>query len=155
MLIKEFCQATGLSRDTVRFYVKRGLLRPHVGARQSNRYQVFDAAQIERARLIKSAQRLGFSLKDIAGLAKAYEARGLTLERKAEALRAQLAEIDDRARVIRAVRGYLAAKLQWVEGGEVGDAPSMRRVLAPKAPARAADLPGTGVTRQGREANRW
>lgn len=138
MLIKEFCQTTGLSRDTVRFYVKRGLLRPHIGARQSNRYQVFDAVHVERARLIKSAQRLGFTLKDIAALQRAYEARGLTPERKAEALRAQLAEIDERTRVIRAVRGFLAAKLRWVEGGEVGNPPSMKGVLAPRATAGAA-----------------
>ncbi len=146
MLMKEFCQATGLSKDTVRFYVSRGLLRPHVGPQQSNRYQVFDGTHVERARLIKSAQRLGFSLREIAGLAKAYEALGLTRERKAEALRAQLDALDDRAAEIRAVRGYLAAKLRWIERGETGAPPSMKRIPARKAPARpsvtsAADPP--------------
>jgi MerR family transcriptional regulator, copper efflux regulator len=31
MLISEFTRATGLSRDTVRFYVRRGLLAPLAG----------------------------------------------------------------------------------------------------------------------------
>ncbi len=32
MLIQEFCRATGLTRDTVRFYVRQGLLAPTIGA---------------------------------------------------------------------------------------------------------------------------
>ena len=55
MLIKGFCEATGLSRDTVRFYVRRGLLSPAIGSGAGNRYQVFDAAQVERAKVIKAA----------------------------------------------------------------------------------------------------
>jgi MerR family transcriptional regulator, copper efflux regulator len=31
MLISEFARAAGLSRDTVRFYVRRGLLAPLAG----------------------------------------------------------------------------------------------------------------------------
>ncbi len=133
MLIQEFCRATGLGRDTVRFYVKRGLLTPTVGSAPKggatngvpgNRYQVFDAAQVERARLIRAAQELGFTLAEIAALAAAYERGALSAARKAEVLRAHLAALDARAARLDALRGYLRAKLRWVEAGEQGAPPS-------------------------------
>ncbi|MFM2043320.1 MAG: hypothetical protein RLY86_1896 [Pseudomonadota bacterium] len=130
MLIKEFCRATGLPRDTVRFYVKQGLLTPQLGSRQSNRYQVFDGAQVERARLIKAAQRLGFSLKEIARIAAVYETGGLGPEGKADLLRAQVAALDGQMRVLTDMRTFLAAKLVWVEAGEIGPPPR----LAPADP---------------------
>lgn len=124
MLIKQFCEATGLPRDTVRFYVKRGLLKPTIGARSGNRYQHFDAVQIERARLIRAAQGLGFTLRQIAKLAKDYEEGALQPDEKAGVLRAQLAQIAARERDLRAVRHYLEAKLDWLETGEVGQPPA-------------------------------
>jgi MerR family copper efflux transcriptional regulator len=136
MLIQEFCRASGLTRDTVRFYVKHGLLRPTIGApasRQpagrhtteppSNRYQVFDATQVQRARLIRAAQSLGFTLREIAALATVYDAGGMTASRKAAVLRRHLAGLDARAVQLDRVRTYLAAKLEYVESGEVGPAP--------------------------------
>jgi DNA-binding transcriptional MerR regulator len=135
VLIKEFCQATGLPRDTVRFYVKRGLLTPDVGSRASNRYQVFDQAQVERARLIRTAQRLGFSLGEIARLAQKYEGRDVPRAAKAELLRSRLAALDEQARLLRLMRSYLAAKLRWVEEGEVGAPPAFP---APPSRARAS-----------------
>jgi DNA-binding transcriptional MerR regulator len=128
MLIQEFCRATGLGRDTVRFYVKRGLLTPAVGSAPkggvpSNRYQVFDAAHVERARLIRAAQGLGFTLAEIAALAAEYERGALTATQRAEVLRAHLAALDARATHLDALRGYLRAKLRWVETGAHGAPP--------------------------------
>lgn len=124
MLIKAFCEATDLPRDTVRFYVRRGLLKPSIGSRPGNRYQVFDAAQVERAKLIRAAQRLGFTLKQIAELGKRYDAEEVGSEAKMAVLRVQVAQLAAQERELRRVRKYLAAKLNWVEGGEVGAMPS-------------------------------
>jgi DNA-binding transcriptional MerR regulator len=125
MLIKEFCQRTGLPRDTVRFYVKRGLLTPDVGTRQSNRYQVFDTYQIERAKMIRAAQRLGFTLGQIAELGKSYHAEAAGSEARKAVLREQIEQLAARERELRHVRTYLSAKLHWVESGEVGPPPTM------------------------------
>lgn len=144
MLIHQFCEATGLSRDTVRFYVKRGLLTPSIGAGQStNRYQVFDLSQVERARLIRAAQGLGFTLTEIAALAKAYEDGALTRARRAEVLREHLAALDERAARLRAVRSYLSAKLRWVESGERGAPPATPPALRQPDATRATHLRGS------------
>lgn len=124
MLIKQFSEATGLPRDTVRFYVKRGLLKPTIGSRSGNRYQHFDAAQIERAKLIRAAQGLGFTLRQIAELAKDYEQETLSAEDRAGVLRAQLMHITQCERDLREMRRYLEAKLLWLETGASGAQPA-------------------------------
>ncbi len=79
MLISEFARATGLSRDTIRFYVRRGLLRPLAGNKGgSNPYQVFTNEHVQMARTIRMAQSLGFSLREIAALNAEYQAKRIT-----------------------------------------------------------------------------
>ncbi|HEX8394151.1 MAG TPA: MerR family transcriptional regulator [Longimicrobium sp.] len=125
MLIQEFCRATGLGRDTVRFYVKRGLLTPAVGSSPGNRYRVFDEAQVERARLIRTAQRLGFTLRQIGALAAEYEHGGVSREGRARLLRQHLAQIDVLAEQMATLRAYLVSKIGWLEGGENGPPPGL------------------------------
>ena len=115
MLIKAFCEATGLPRDTVRFYVKRGLLTPSVGSKPGNRYQVFDAAQVERARHIRAAQKLGFTLRQIEQFARDYERSALGREAKIGILQARLADLDDQAKTLRELRKVLTNKLRQLE----------------------------------------
>jgi DNA-binding transcriptional MerR regulator len=124
MLIGEFCRATGLGRDTVRFYVRRGLLKPARGSRPGNDYQVFGPEQVERARLIRTAQSLGFTLKEIAALAAAYEQDEMTREARIALLRDQVAQLDRQARQLQSIRTYLSAKISWLEAGEVGPSPA-------------------------------
>jgi MerR family regulatory protein len=42
MLISEFARAAGLSRDTVRFYVRRGLLAPLAGNKGAPAFVKYD-----------------------------------------------------------------------------------------------------------------
>ena len=83
MLIAEFVRATGLSRDTIRFYVKKRLLQPEI---RLNRYQDFDAEQVDRALLIREHQALGFTLREIATLSEEFS-RGISLQRQAQVMR--------------------------------------------------------------------
>jgi MerR family transcriptional regulator, copper efflux regulator len=57
--IGAFARRTGLSRDTIRFYERKGLLVPTV---EANGYRTFDQQAVERAQAIQVAQGLGFSL---------------------------------------------------------------------------------------------
>jgi DNA-binding transcriptional MerR regulator len=124
MLIGEFCRATGLGRDTVRFYIRRGLLKPERGHGPGNDYQVFSAGQVQRVRLIRAAQSLGFTLKEIAALAEAYERDDMTREARSALLRERVAALDEQAQRLNDMRAYLIAKIQWLEGGESGPAPA-------------------------------
>jgi MerR family mercuric resistance operon transcriptional regulator len=66
LTIGELARACGVNVETIRFYQRRGLLaepvRPYGGIRRYGR------ADVERVRFVKSAQRLGFSLDEVAQL---------------------------------------------------------------------------------------
>ncbi len=128
MRIAEFVKATGLPRDTVRFYVKKGLLQPEVGRGGTNRYQHFDAEQIDRALLIREKQALGFTLDEIAVLSAEF-ARGISPSRHAEVMRERLVVIDEQAARLARLRRYFKAKIAWLEGGAVTEPPSFARIV--------------------------
>lgn len=66
LTISRFAMAGGVTVETVRFYQRKGLLpqprKPYGGIRR------YGADDVTRVRFVKSAQRLGFSLDEIADL---------------------------------------------------------------------------------------
>lgn len=66
LTIGALARAAGVGVETIRFYQRKGLLsepdRPYGGIRR------YGDADAERLRFIKSAQRLGFSLDEVADL---------------------------------------------------------------------------------------
>jgi DNA-binding transcriptional MerR regulator len=124
MLISEFSRTAGLTPDTVRFYVRRGLLKPETGAKGGARpYQIFTAEHVEAARMIKLAQSLGFSLKEIGALAAEYQSGALTHARAAVIMRKQLDKLDAKAAQLNGVIAYLRAKVKWLDRGGKGREP--------------------------------
>jgi MerR family mercuric resistance operon transcriptional regulator len=113
--------AAGVNVETIRFYQRKGLLpEPPRPYGQIRRYGEPDVARI---RFVKSAQRLGFSLEEIAGLLKLQdgthcgEARVLA-EQKLEDVRAKLRDLRRMESVLRrlaadcrASRGTIACPL--------------------------------------------
>ncbi|MGO1078167.1 MerR family transcriptional regulator [Inquilinus sp. CA228] len=121
MLISEFARATRLPVDTVRFYVRRGLLAPETNGKGGrNPYQIFTAEHVREARLIRMAQSLGMSLKEIAAIGQENRRGGITRERSIELMAEQLARVERKAAELAAMAGYLRAKLAWLKGGEQG-----------------------------------
>jgi MerR family mercuric resistance operon transcriptional regulator len=85
-----------VSVETIRFYQRKGLLpEPHRPYGSIRRYSPSDVARVQ---FIKSAQRIGFSLDEVAELLKledgahCTEARGLA-ERKLQEVREKLADL--------------------------------------------------------------
>lgn len=62
MRIGELAQTCCVSRDTLRFYEERGLIRAR---RSANGYRDYPAETVQLVLLIKTAQKLGFSLGEI------------------------------------------------------------------------------------------
>nr|WP_321985396.1 MerR family transcriptional regulator [uncultured Lichenicoccus sp.] len=115
MLISEFARRTGLSSDTVRFYVRLGLLEPATGSKGGrNPYQVFTAEHVEIARIIRMAQSMGFSLKEISALGAEHRSGKMTRERSAEIMTRQLARLEQQAAHLNAMTAYLRAKVDWL-----------------------------------------
>ena len=88
--------AAGVNVETIRFYQRKGLMqepsRPLGGIRR------YGESDLARVRFIKSAQRLGFSLEEIADLLKLDDGTHCTdaraqAERKLTDIRARLADL--------------------------------------------------------------
>ncbi|HEY0622252.1 MerR family transcriptional regulator [Sphingomonas sp.] len=123
MLISEFARRAGLSVDTVRFYIRKGLLAPGTGLKGgSNPYQLFAEEHLEVARAIRMAQGLGFTLREIATLAAEYQA-GMTTERSLELMRMQLGRLEEKAAQLGAMIDYTRAKVAWLESDQKGAEP--------------------------------
>ena len=109
MQIGELSAATGLSRDTLRFYEKRGLLAERRGG---NGYRDYPPEAVEWLRYVRTAQALGFTLAEIETglpLLAAPDAAAAPLR---DALARKLADIDARIAGLAALRAELARRLE-------------------------------------------
>jgi MerR family mercuric resistance operon transcriptional regulator len=103
LTIGTFAKAAGVNVETIRFYQRRGLLpepdKPYGSIRR------YTASDVSRVQFIKAAQRLGFSLDEIADLlaledgSHCSEARAQA-ERKLADVRARLADLRRIERVL-------------------------------------------------------
>jgi MerR family mercuric resistance operon transcriptional regulator len=76
LTIGAVAKAAGVNVETVRFYQRRALLpEPDKPYGRIRRYEAKDVA---RVRFVKAAQRLGFSLDEVAGLLSWTTARTVT-----------------------------------------------------------------------------
>lgn len=129
MQIGAFSKATGISPDTIRFYVRKGLLTPEIGRKGgSNPYQIFTAEHVRTATMIRMGKSLGMTLKEFAAVQEVFLASGGTRESALQIMAEQLDKLEAKAAELSALTGYLRAKMEWMEGGEKGPAPSLDRI---------------------------
>ncbi|RFP35199.1 MerR family transcriptional regulator [Duganella sp. BJB476] len=108
MQIGEIAGATGLSRDTLRFYEKRGLLRAR---RSANGYRDYPPEAVDWLRYIRLAQALGFTLAEIEADLPLLAAPESSAPQLRAALERKLEDIDQRIEGLHALRGELARRL--------------------------------------------
>lgn len=109
MQIGEIASATGISRDTLRFYEKQGLLTARRGA---NGYRDYPPDAVDWLRYIRTAQQLGFTLKEIEADLPLLADPQASPARLRAALQAKVEEIDRRMTGLAALRAELARRLQ-------------------------------------------
>src|ERR1700704_7163904 len=119
MLISDFARETGLPRDTVRFYARLGLLRPRTNGKGGRHpYSVFTDEDIQAAEVIRIAQSLGMSLKEIAAFNEERRKGHLTSERRVEIMSAQLVSLEAKATELETIISYVRAKIDWLTGSQ-------------------------------------
>jgi len=98
-------RVTGVSRETIRYYERQGLL----GAppRSASGYREYPHEAIGALRFIKGAQALGFSLKEVAELqALIGESQTVCGDMRDRAL-LKLTDIDEKIKALQSMRGTL------------------------------------------------
>jgi DNA-binding transcriptional MerR regulator len=124
MLISDFARLTGLTRDTVRFYARLGLLRPQTNGKGGRHpYSVFTDKDVRAAEVIRISQSLGMSLKEIAAFNEERREGHLTSERRVEIMSAQLVRLEAKATELEMMKSYVRAKIDWLTRGKQGQQP--------------------------------
>ena len=66
MKLKEVCEATGLSRKTIRLYEEKGLLVPQKESKNGRDYREYSEEDVKRLREIATLRRAWFTMDEIA-----------------------------------------------------------------------------------------
>ncbi|HDH7838902.1 MerR family transcriptional regulator [Raoultella ornithinolytica] len=118
MLISEFAKATGMTVDTIRFYIAKGLLTPQAGRKGGSRpYQMFSQVDVTTALMIKLQKSLGYSIREIAEINAGYRQQSASPQATITALKQQIAKLEEKQKNMHSVLLFLHDKLQWVESG--------------------------------------
>lgn len=110
MLIGELSKKSGVSRDTIRYYEKMGLLKPE-SVRSSNNYKEYPANAVDVLKLVKIGKTLGFKLHETKEFLSFWEANNTDNVRMAEMIQNKIAEIDAKMAELKIFKQNLEAAL--------------------------------------------
>ena len=107
MKIGEVARHAGVTVDTVRFYERVGVLP--APARTESGYRDYEPRTVERIRLTRELQSIGFTLADAGDALAAHDAGGATCESERWRLDAALARVDAKLAELDALRQRIVA----------------------------------------------
>ncbi|AYG78170.1 HTH-type transcriptional regulator ZntR [Streptomyces hundungensis] len=108
MRIGELAAQAGLTRDTIRFYEKIGLV---TGRRLANGYRDFPPEAVPWLQYVRTAQTLGFSLAEIAQTGQELRNAPDTAEALSALFEEKIKVIDARMAQLVALRAELDARV--------------------------------------------
>lgn len=111
MLIGELAKKTGLSKDTIRFYEKSGLITAQERQAGTRLYKEFSEETAERLLMITQGKGLGFTLKEIKQLIDEWKDGTMPEEEQIRVIERKLEEIAQKMQHLAEIKTYLTAKL--------------------------------------------
>lgn len=111
MLIGELSKKTGLSKDTIRFYEKMGLITASDRQAGTRIYKEFAEETVERLLMINQGKKLGFKLKEIRQLLDEWVNASMPKQEQIKVIKTKLAEIDEKMQQLNTIKDYLVTKL--------------------------------------------
>ena len=112
MRISELACQSGLSKDTIRFYEKAGLLAGLPMKRLDNNYRDYGPAVVNRLRVIGDLKEFGFTLPDISEMVMLYEADATSCQANIPKMEARVQALNDKIRRLTAFRQRLQSTLE-------------------------------------------
>lgn len=116
MKIGQVANEAGVSVDTVRFYERRGVLP--APERMPSGYRTYGPATVERIRLARRLQALGFTLDEVIDALHATDRGGVTCASERWRLEAVVERIDAKVDELRAVRREVRKVLAGCDSGK-------------------------------------
>lgn len=116
MLIGELTRRTGLSKDTIRFYEKQGLIQVGKKERRDNNYKEYSESTYKRLLSIKMIKGLGFTLNETSLLLGMIDTNEATCTNVASKIQEKVSVLDEKIRELINVRTMLLNGLQKCGG---------------------------------------
>ena len=157
--IGEFSQITGLSVKTLRFYHERGILVPS-SVDDATGYRFYDAAKVEKARVIMRLHQMEFSIEDIAAvLGECTDEADILdyLERQKTVLQQRIQEDRDIVRSLKEIISREKSARQILETGNFAVAEKTvepQLIAGIRMKGRYSDC-GAGFARLGKAIGRY
>ncbi len=107
MLIGEIIKKTGLTKDTIRFYEKMGLIKVPKKARRENNYKEYPEGVLKRLSVIQKLKGFGFTLNEIDEIIRLYEADLSTCPENLPKVYEKINSIDEKIRQLEEVKQKL------------------------------------------------
>ena len=115
--IGQLAKSAGVNVQTIRFYEREGLLAPP--SRTASGYRAYTVSDLERVRVIRICQKVGFTLKDVKVVLEPHEVlasrrgepgtRSAAREKMLTFARQRLAQIDEKLAALSQMRAEMAA----------------------------------------------
>jgi len=120
MLIGELSKKTGLSRDTIRFYEKKGFIKIGRRERRVNNYKEYSDATFRRLMLFVKLKSYGFTLTECAEIISLMEADLATCDRVAKMTDSRIDMIDAKILELTKWRNLLRSSIDDCNNGRYG-----------------------------------
>jgi len=111
MLIGELVKKTGLSKDTIRFYEKMGLITAQERQAGTRVYKDYGEETVERLAMISQGKGLGFKLSEIKQLMDEWHTEGMPRAEQIKVIERKLEEITQKMQHLGEIKTYLLDKL--------------------------------------------
>ncbi len=110
MLIGELSNKTGLSRDTIRFYEKQGLITVSRKERRENNYKEYSEQTLDKLLTIKRIKSFGFTLHETSELLNLMKVGNASCKNVSDKLVEKTKQIDN------TIKNLLELKAQMLNG---------------------------------------
>lgn len=117
MLIGEVVRRSGVSRDTIRYYERLGLIRTEGPSAPTNSYKMYATDTLTRLELIRQGKKLGFSLTEIIDGLDLLSNEQLSDVAAENRLVNKIKTIDQKIQALQAVRHRLNFVLERIHEG--------------------------------------
>lgn len=111
MLIGELSERTGISKDTIRFYEKKGLFRFKKQHRLANNYRNYPEEMIQVLVFIKRAKSFGFTLNEIKLWLEDWKEGKVPVAQKIEVFQKRVLLVEEKIKELQELKKTLETKL--------------------------------------------
>ena len=113
MKIGELAKRTDVSRDTIRFYEKKGLLKEIERPHQYNNYKEYGDENVERIQMIKKIQKSGFTLRECKEILEKMDEGAFHCEIGKKMIHDKIKEVDRKIEELKKIRVELMRVLEY------------------------------------------